>query len=182
VCLYEDTPYAAGFAPAGVTDTVEEAISRSRWSVRRPISVAVDTEKKVAALRERQSGIRDASKTFTRSIFLGNSLSKGWNVPSLPRRDSRWLTHLAHESCRVLVRDDFDSCGKFDIAAYVVDMSVGIDDGRNGLLVIFLSFSRIALPQPGSFVSTRTTPVSVINAAVPAAAHQHEQLPTHFTI
>jgi LmbE family N-acetylglucosaminyl deacetylase len=55
ILLYEDMPYSAGFSPPGLPDTVDKAISRSRWSVGTSITVPVDTEKKVAAIRKYKS-------------------------------------------------------------------------------------------------------------------------------
>jgi LmbE family N-acetylglucosaminyl deacetylase len=59
VFLYEDMPYSAGFSPSALPDTVEGAISRSRWSLRTPITIPVDTGKKVAAICKYKSQLAE---------------------------------------------------------------------------------------------------------------------------
>ncbi len=59
IFLYEDMPYSAGFSPSASPDTVDNAISRSRWAVGPAIRVPVDTEKKVAAILKYKSQLAE---------------------------------------------------------------------------------------------------------------------------
>lgn len=57
--LYEDMPYAAGFAPAGARDSVDAALARSRWAVGKSVDIAVDTAAKAAAIEQYSSQLSE---------------------------------------------------------------------------------------------------------------------------
>lgn len=59
VALYEDIPYATGIVPVHAPDTVEAALARTPWSVTGPQLVAVQLERKLAAIGAYVSQIVD---------------------------------------------------------------------------------------------------------------------------
>jgi LmbE family N-acetylglucosaminyl deacetylase len=90
VFLYEDMPYSAGFYPPHSPDTVLAATSRSSWTIGAPATIAVDPERKVAAVMKYKSqiknifpGDRDVAEELKRYMLVESnrgSQERVWSV------------------------------------------------------------------------------------------------------
>jgi len=59
VYLYEDIPYSAGFFPPNYPDNVPAALERTKWTIDGPVDIAVDFERKFAAILKYESQIAE---------------------------------------------------------------------------------------------------------------------------
>jgi LmbE family N-acetylglucosaminyl deacetylase len=91
VFLYEDFPYSTGRFPPGFPDSVEAALGRTKWTVTRPETVAVDAAIKIDAILKYDSQINELfGNAEELQIVLKRSMASA--SPEGEFRETIWLT------------------------------------------------------------------------------------------